>query len=172
MKCEGETGTEAGLGRGEGVAWLWAGRFSFHVRFVSLHFRAGTGWVLRCWGSKWGSYRSLSTKGILFEGLINVSDLFFFPVIPSVAGRDFGLRAFNVCDIVIKYSCGAIQVIDSRVTGTWSHQMGVAWYSRLLNLLRFFPSHSVWSSTKPSSSHSCTSAPKFRLYDFLLHVIV
>lgn len=43
MKCEGETGTEAGLGRGEGVAWLWAGRFSFHIGFVSLLFRAEQG---------------------------------------------------------------------------------------------------------------------------------
>lgn len=130
MKCEGETGTEAGLGRGEGVDWLWAGRFSFHIGFVSLLFRAGTGRVLRWWGSKWGSYQSESTKGILFEVLINVSDLFFFLFL-------------NVCDVVIKYSCGAIQVIDSRVTRTWSHQMGVARYSRLSTLQRFFSFHSV-----------------------------
>lgn len=40
--------------------------------------QGGTGRVLRWWGSKRGSYQSESTKGILFEVLINVSDLFFF----------------------------------------------------------------------------------------------
>lgn len=50
MKCEGETRREAGM-RSEGVAWLWAESFSYHVHFVSLPSRAEAGGVLR-WGDQ------------------------------------------------------------------------------------------------------------------------
>lgn len=170
MKCEGETGTEAGLRRGSCLAVGRALQLSRLLCQPSL--QGGNRVSVEVVGEQVGFLSIWEHKRNPFWRF-NVSDLFiFFPVIPSIAGRDFGIRAFNVCDVVIKYSHGAIQVIDSRVARTWSHQMGVARYSRLSTLQRFFSSHSVWSSTKPSSSHSCTSAPKFRLYGFLRHVIV
>ena len=82
-------------------------------------------------------------KGILLEGLIKVSEFFFFSLfhtilLHKISERDLVIGAFNSSDAVIKYSCGAIQVIDGRVTKACSHQTeGRAGQSRLLTLHRF-----------------------------------
>lgn len=108
--------------------------------------------------TKWSSYRAKSTKGILFEGLIKVSDFFFFllsynPLL-KIAEKNLVQEHFTSLAL-IKCNCGAIQVIDSRVTRTWSHQTEViVGYYRLLTPHCFFlPSLFVILSFSPLQNH-------------------